>query len=122
VHDIFAIDMDIDTAIRYIQRSERGRQGIARINTIRKIIKNQEQEKRDRIALKKGKKLESSQQVKEAKAAEVLQKRFRGITARKAIEQMREEEMIFLGMKQRPKTALERETDPLVERQRVRDR
>jgi hypothetical protein len=108
--------MDIDTAIRYIQRSERGRQGIARINTIRKIIKNQEQEKRDRIALKKGKKLESSQQVKEAKAAEVLQKRFRGITARKAIEQMREEEMIFLGMKQRPKTALERETDPLVER------
>ena len=42
VHDIFAIDMDIDTAIRYIQRSERGRQGIARINTIRKIIKNQE--------------------------------------------------------------------------------
>jgi len=38
------------------------------------------------------------------------------------IEEMREEEMIFLGMKPRPKTALERETDPLIERQRVRDR
>ena len=60
--------------------------------------------------------------VKEAKAAEVLQKRFRGIAARKQIEEMREEEMIFLGMKPRPKTALERENDPLVARQKTRDR
>jgi len=58
--------------------------------------------------LKKGRKIESSQQVKEAKAAEFLQRRFRGIAARKQIELMREEEMIFLGMKPRPKTALER--------------
>jgi hypothetical protein len=35
---------------------------------------------------------------------------------------MREEEMIFLGMKPRPKTALERKNDPLVLRQQTRDR
>ena len=48
VHDIYAIDMDIDIVIRVIQNNERGRQGIARIQTIRKIIKNQEKEKKMR--------------------------------------------------------------------------
>lgn len=37
VHDMFEIDMDIDIAIRIIQNNERGRQGIYRINTIKKI-------------------------------------------------------------------------------------
>ena len=41
VHDIFATyqDMDLDVAIRLIQSNERGRQGIARIQAIRKIMK-----------------------------------------------------------------------------------
>jgi len=45
VHDIFSIDMDLDVAIRLIQSNERGRQGIARIQAIRKIMKKAEKEK-----------------------------------------------------------------------------
>jgi len=45
VHDIFSIDMDLDVAIRLIQSNERGRQGIDRIQKIRKIIKKNEKEK-----------------------------------------------------------------------------
>lgn len=49
VHDIFATyqDMDLDVAIRLIQSNERGRQGIARIQAIRKIMKKAEEEKRN---------------------------------------------------------------------------
>ena len=60
-----------------------------------------------RKQMAKGRQVESSQQVKEAKAAEFLQRRFRGILARRQVEEMREEEMVFLGMKARPKTAAE---------------
>lgn len=47
VHDIFAMDLDLDVAIRLIQSNERGRQGIDRIQKIRKIIKKNEEEKRN---------------------------------------------------------------------------
>lgn len=61
VHDIYAIDMDIDIAIRVIQNNERGRQGISRIQTIRKIIRNQEKEKKMRKQMAKGRQMETSQ-------------------------------------------------------------
>lgn len=31
INDLFAVDMDMNAAIKLIQRNERGRQGIARI-------------------------------------------------------------------------------------------
>lgn len=52
VYDTFSIDMDIDYAIRIIQSNERGRQGIARIEKIRGIIKKNQ---RDKIAREKAK-------------------------------------------------------------------
>jgi len=42
-----------------------------------------------------------------------VQKRFRGILARKKVEEMRQEEMIFLGMARKPKTKEEEENDPV---------
>ena len=69
-----------------------------------------------RKQLQKGRQMEQSQQVKEAKAAEFLQKRFRGILARREVEELREEEMVFLGMKPRPKTAAEEAADPVKNR------
>jgi hypothetical protein len=54
VHDIFAIDMDIDIAIRVIQNNERGRQGISRIHQIKKIIRDQKKEKDMQKAIKRG--------------------------------------------------------------------
>lgn len=102
VHDIFAIDMDIDIAIRVIQNNERGRQGIARIHQIKKIIRDQKKEKDMQKMIKRGGgRMQEGQQAKEQKATENTQRRIRGILARKQVQAMREEEMVFLGM-QRP--------------------
>jgi len=46
-------------------------------------------------------------------AAEIVQNRIRGILARKEIEDMRQEEMIFLGMVRKPKTEEEIAKDPM---------
>jgi len=40
-------------------------------------------------------------------AAEFVQRRIRGILARKQVDAMRQEEMIFLGMLRKPKTEAE---------------
>ena len=52
-----------------------------------------------------GKLAARSEEETQAQAAEIVQNRIRGILARKEIEEMRQEEMIFLGMVRRPKTA-----------------
>jgi hypothetical protein len=60
VHDMFEIDMDIDIAIRIIQNNERGRQGIYRINTIKKIMRQQKAEKDMQKMLKRGRNMDTS--------------------------------------------------------------
>ena len=54
--------------------------------------------------MKRGKVAQPSKEEAADQAAEVVQNRIRGILARKEIEDMRQEEMIFLGMVRRPKT------------------
>lgn len=56
---------------------------------------------------------ETTHSEKEQIAAETVQRRIRGIIARKQVEIMRHEEMIFLGMIRRPKTAAEIANDPI---------
>ena len=49
-------------------------------------------------------------------AAEFVQRRIRGILARKQVEAMRHEEMVFLGMIRKPKTQTElAQDDPIKE-------
>lgn len=50
----------------------------------------------------------------------MIQCRIRGILARKQIEKMREDEMIFLGMKRKPKTAEEIKNDPVKKAEAIR--
>jgi hypothetical protein len=50
---------------------------------------------------------EATNQEREQIAAEFVQRRIRGILARKQVEAMRQEEMIFLGMQRKPKSAAE---------------
>jgi hypothetical protein len=118
IHDIFAFHevVDIDGAVRMIQTNERGRQGVNRIMLIKKIIKKQKKEREMREAMKAGKNVFTPQQM-EQQAAEVLQRRFRGILSRKEVEKHREEEMVFLGMQRAPKTAEDRKNDPLLFRE-----
>ena len=56
----------------------------------------------------------------EDQSAEIIQCHIRGILARKQIEKMREDEMIFLGMKRKPKTQDEIKNDPIKKSEKTR--
>ena len=60
MHDLLEIPMSQEYAIRLIQCNERGRQGIYRIQTIRKIMRKQRQEKEMQKQLRKGRNLEGN--------------------------------------------------------------
>ena len=59
------------------------------------------------------KQVELTQQEKEYAAAEFAQRRIRAILARKQVEKMRQDEMIFLGMHRQPKTEEELKNGPI---------
>ncbi len=50
-----------------------------------------------------------------------VQQRLRGILARKRVEDMRQEEMVFLGMSRKPKTKEEMKNDPIERMNRNKD-
>jgi len=63
--------------------------------------------------LREGKLQEPSKDMKEIESCVVLQRRMRGILARKTVDGMREEEMEFLGMKRKKKTQEDLLNDPI---------
>jgi len=63
--------------------------------------------------LREGKIKEENKDQRETDASVLLQRRMRGILARKTVESMREEEMEFLGMKRKKKTPEEMLNDPI---------
>lgn len=63
--------------------------------------------------LREGKLQETSKDQKEIESCVILQRRMRGILARKKVEEMRDEEMEFLGMKRKKKTPEEMINDPI---------
>jgi hypothetical protein len=63
--------------------------------------------------LREGKLQEQGTDQKLSEACVLLQRRMRGILARKQVESMREEEMEFLGMKRKKKTPEEMLNDPI---------
>lgn len=121
IHDPFSLDLEFESAIRLIQKNERGRQGRGRyLDALAKIqtaVQNTDMKKR----LNKGKLVAPTKQENEELAAESIQCLIRGILARKVIEGMRDEEMIFLGMARKPKTEEEKKNDPMKEAQETQD-
>lgn len=85
------------------------------------IIKKNQRDKKDREEAKKkgikGGQVDQAEQ--ERRASESIQVRCRGIIARKIVQQMREEEMVFLGMQRAPKTKEEIENDPMKLREKT---
>ena len=78
--------------------------------------------------LREGKLQEPSKDMKEIESCVMLQKRMRGILARKAVEKVRLEEMEFLGMQRKTKTKEELLNDPIkkmdqmkLERKKIQD-
>lgn len=96
VHDPFTMDMDILSAIRLLQKNERGRQGRDRVLMMLKKQKDIEIATRKRQQM-----LENDGQEPEDEADKMIlmiQNRIRGILSRKEGEDLRQKEMEFLGM------------------------
>lgn len=106
VKDPFTIELCLSDAIRLIQKNDRGRQGMSRVQLM--VSKHLDNKKKNERAYQA-----SKGNQRENDAALFIQKRIKGILARKQIESMREEEMYFLGMARRPKTVQEKMRDPI---------
>ena len=100
------LSMEIDNvhdAIRLIQKNERGRQGRWRMLFIVNTKRQEEQEREMFQKIKEGLIKEKSKDEMENEATLVIQRRMRGIIARKRIDEIRQEEMVFLGMSRKPR-------------------
>ncbi len=106
----FSYDMDIVMAIRQIQKNERGRQWRQRLLKIisirRKALKDAETRRRIKEGLET-----ASDEEKEKRATVLVQKRLKGVIARAKIQKMRQEELYFLGMADKPKSLEEEKKD-----------
>ena len=120
VHDPFTLDMEFKLAIRLIQKNERGRQGRNRYLDALQKINNSMKQVDNRKRMHNGKMAAPSKEEQADQAAEIVQNRIRGILARKEIEDMRQEEMIFLGMVRKPKTEEEKAEDPIKKAEETR--
>ena len=80
------------------------------------IYKNEMQKK-----IKEGKIQKESEENKNNNACVFVQRRVRGILARKHVEKLREEEMEFLGMCRKKKTPEEERNDPVKLMEATRD-
>ena len=112
-YDPFTLDLEITASIRLIQKNERGRQGRGRYLDALQQITSELKTNENRKRMHNGKMQAPTKQEQEEQSAEIAQCRIRGILARKTIEKMRQEEMIFLGMTRKPKTEDEKKNDPI---------
>ena len=71
---------------------------------ILKQLKQKKQEAEFKKKMKEGLIKEQSTDASENGASIFIQKRLRGILARKRVEELRQEEMVFLGMAKKPRT------------------
>ena len=91
----------METAIRIIQKIERGRQGIVRALRAAYLQKRQLK----KIAKKKESQADNFDFDDEAQKNEqvtLIQKTIKGFLARKVADRMREEELVFLGIIKKP--------------------
>lgn len=84
--DPFSLEINIHYGLRLIQKNERGRQGIDRIGKIFKTIENALIQKELEKKAKEGKIQRETEDNKENNASVFIQKRMRGILARKHVD------------------------------------
>lgn len=94
LEDKFVLEANLETAIRIIQKNERGRQGI---ETALKYKYRKKEE------LKRKKQLQQNSETSEdntrEEAIQVVQKYYRGYKSREFVDKLRQAEFEFLGMK-----------------------
>ena len=69
---------------------------------------------------KEGKIQKQTEENKEDNACKFVQRRIRGILARKHVERLREEEMEFLGMKRKVNNFMDDKDDPIKKMEQIR--
>lgn len=99
----FTFEPDIVTAIRQIQKNERGRQFRHRLLKIISMKNKALKEADLKRKIKEGLVI-ASEEERERKATILIQKRLKGLLARRKTGRMRQEELYFLGMAEKPKT------------------
>lgn len=104
--------MTLESALRVVQLNERGRQGRQRAKFMKEI---RMQEERERRLLAQG-----GDEREPELSAVLIQQNYRGFISRKKTNQMRAEELIFIGMA--PPPAKSKEEDPLVKEAEVKIR
>lgn len=94
LEDKFVLEANLETAVRIIQKNERGRQGIE--FALKLKYKKKEE-------LKKKKQLQQNSEISDDNTREeaimVVQKYYRGYKAREYVDKLRQDEFEFLGMK-----------------------
>lgn len=115
------IDLTFFSSIRIIQKNERGRQYRHRILEIIEWKKTNDRtnEMAMRVAQGEDRSHVTTDEEREKLAAVYVQKQLRGILARKRVNEMRQEELIFLGMAPKPKTSPDEE-DPIAKANRIK--
>jgi hypothetical protein len=93
--DTCALEANQETAVRIIQKLERGRQGIKRLLELAKVKSRMLKEKSARIS-------EINGDEDDSQKALVIQKYWRAFASRRIISEMRDEELKFLGMEKEP--------------------
>ena len=78
-----------------------------------KQLKIKKQEAEMKRKLREGSATQATKEQQENEASVFIQRRMRGILARKRVEEIRQDEMIFLGMAKLQKTAEEIKNDPI---------
>lgn len=85
----------IEKAVRYIQRIERGRQGIERAYLAKQLRKMDFKKSEKHRRLQEG--IEIAEETERDDAIQVIQKYYRGFKGREEIWRERKKEMFFLG-------------------------
>ena len=88
---------------------------------ILKQWKQKKQEAEMKRKIREGLIKERTKEQEENEASVFIQKRLRGILARKRVEELRQDEMVFLGMARKPKTKEEIKNDPIEKSKRTMD-
>ena len=106
-----ALDTNMETAIRIIQKIERGRQGIVRAlkaayyqkRQMKKLAKKKEQVNTDDFL--------DDTEIQKKEQVTSIQKIIRGFMARRVVEKMRDEQLQFLGIVKKPQNPNDPNTD-----------
>lgn len=95
IEDPYYLDLNLDTALRCIQKNERGRQGRARVISVLNIFKEKAraEEKKNKLA-----RAEYVPDDQEGESAQIMQQVFRTFLSRVFVHQKRQSELEFLGM------------------------